>query len=215
MAKGKASSRKKKPAARKSATRAAGAGRARKAPGPKKRSAARKPAARVKKASGAGKRPAGARSRSQSGFLASDLMARDVLSVSPGTPVSDVSALFKMHNIKGAPVVERNGDLVGIITEDDLIFGQLGIPDEERERLAGSGPGVRRGVSVIRRVAEIMTQNPIAAAEDTPVEDLCRLMSRLKIHRIPILRGRQVVGIVSTIDICRILGDGEALLVRA
>jgi CBS domain-containing protein len=142
-------------------------------------------------------------------------MARDVLSVSPGTPVSDVSALFKMHNIKGAPVVERNGDLVGIITEDDLIFGQLGIPDEERERLAGSGPGVRSGVSVIRRVAEIMTQNPIAAAEDTPVEDLCRLMSRLKIHRIPILRGRQVVGIVSTIDICRILGDGEALLVRA
>jgi CBS domain-containing protein len=151
-----------------------------------------------------------------SGLTAADLMARDVLTVSPTTPVAEVIEILKLHNIKGAPVVGRDGELVGIVTEDDVVFGQLGISDAEREAMASEGAGGRRKVRPhIRRVSEIMTQHPIAAEEDTPVEDLCRLMSRLKIHRIPIVKAGKVVGIVSTIDICRILADGRARLVRA
>jgi CBS domain-containing protein len=130
-------------------------------------------------------------------------MVRDVLTVSPGTAVSDVSEMLKLHNIKGAPVVDRKGILVGIITEDDLVFGQLGISEEEMELMRSPGTGARGDLNVTRRVAEIMTENPIAAEEDTPVEELCRLMSRLKIHRIPIV----------TIDICKVLADGHARLV--
>jgi len=185
---------------------------------PKKKVARKAPARKTvkkkkkKKAAPAGAGTAGIR---LSGLTAADLMARDVLTVHPGTPVSEVSALFKLHNIKGAPVVEGDGDLVGIITEDDLVFGQLGISDEEREMMSGPDPRSRRQVKVVRRVAEIMTHNPIAVEETAPVEDLCRLMSRLKIHRIPIVNAGKVVGIVSTIDICRLLGDGHARLVRS
>ncbi len=149
-----------------------------------------------------------------SGVTAADIMERDVLTVKPGAPVSEIAALFKLHNIKGAPVVDGSGNLIGIITEDDLVFGQLGVPEEQRDLMASgetpSGPRNR----VVLRVAEIMTQNPIAASEDTPMEELCRLMSRLKIHRIPIVRGSQVVGIVSTIDVCRMVAEGQVRVVR-
>ncbi len=150
-----------------------------------------------------------------SGVTAADIMERNVLTVKPGAPVGEVSALFKLHNIKGAPVVDGSGNLIGIVTEDDLVFGQLGVPEEQREMMASDEPRSGPRSQVTLRVAEIMTQNPIAASEDTPLEELCRLMSRLKIHRIPIVHGTQVVGIVSTIDVCRIVAEGQVRVVRA
>ncbi len=148
-------------------------------------------------------------------MTAAEIMERDVVTVKPGTPVSEVSALFKLRNIKGAPVVDASGALIGIVTEDDLVFGQLGLPQEERDLLASDEPRSGDRMKITLRVAEIMTQNPISASEDTPVEELCRLMSRLKIHRIPIVNGTRVVGIVSTIDVCRMLGEGQVRVVRA
>jgi CBS domain-containing protein len=142
------------------------------------------------------------------GLVAADIMVRDVLSVQPGTSVDEVSSIFQFHNINGAPVVDEEGILVGIITEDDLIFGRMGFSEEQiRAGRPRSGRSLR-AVEHTLRVSEIMTLNPIAVEESTPIEEICRLMWRLKIHRIPVARQGKVAGIVSAIDICRLVAEG-------
>jgi len=155
---------------------------------------------------------AGGGSMRLSGLTAADVMVRDVLTVAPATSVDVVSSIFQLHNINGCPVVDDDGNLIGIVTEDDLVFGRMGATDEEM-----ASPPTQKGQHGLRArvthfVAEIMTPNPIAAEEDAPIEELCRLMWRLKIHRIPIVRDRKVSGIVSSLDVCRLLAEGRARL---
>jgi CBS domain-containing protein len=166
-------------------------------------------------------------------LTAADLMVRGVITIAPETPVEEVSELFQIHNINGAPVVDESGKLVGILTEDDLVFGQFGLTEEEmqardRERAATSrrkgkgrrtkaggkagGKAVRPGPA--RRAAEIMTPNPITAEEATSLDDLCRIMWNLRIHRVPIVRRGILKGIVSSMDICRLIAEGKARLDR-
>ncbi len=160
-----------------------------------------------------------------SGLTAADIMERRVHKVRPETPVDDVSQLVQVHNINGAPVVDAQGNLVGIITEDDLVFGEMGLSDGELASrgsgglLGAPGPGAALGLvdpegrTTPRLVGEIMTPRPFAAEEGTPVEELCRLMCQLRIHRLPIVRKRKVTGIVSTVDICRLVAEGRVRLV--
>jgi CBS domain-containing protein len=171
-----------------------------------------------------------------SGLTAADVMVRDVITVRPDLSVDEVSELFQMNNINGAPVVNSDGTLVGIITEDDIVFGRMGFTDEELdileneesgEKAAGTEDGFVRpaesrdkreetetaDTDTAHKVGEIMTPNPIAIEEDTPVEEICRIMWRLKIHRVPVIRRGKVTGIVSTADICRLVVEGRARLV--
>jgi CBS domain-containing protein len=168
-----------------------------------------------------------------SGLTASDVMVSEVITVRPETSIEEVSELFQIHNIHGAPVVDNEGMLVGIVTEDDVMVGGMGFSDEELDTLededgeeagqeaaaaAAAEPAVEPAgegdlMDETRRVEEIMTPRPITAEEHTPVEELCRLMWKLKIHRIPIVNQGRVRGIVSTIDICRLVVEGRARLI--
>ena len=65
----------------------------------------------------------------------------------------------------------------------------------------GSGAGV--GDAGPLRVRDIMTSPPVSATEETEIVDLCEMMYRLRIHRIPIVRGGKLAGIVSSLDVCR------------
>jgi CBS domain-containing protein len=169
-----------------------------------------------------------------SGLTAADVMTSEVITVRLETTMDEVSELFQIHNINGAPVVDDDGLLVGIVTEDDVVVGSMGFSDEELDTLeeddedgeTGATPAATPAakpaaeetaegepVDETRRVGEIMTPRPITVEEDTPVEEICRLMWKLKIHRIPIVSGGRVRGIVSTIDICRLIVEGRARLV--
>jgi signal-transduction protein with cAMP-binding, CBS, and nucleotidyltransferase domain len=58
-------------------------------------------------------------------------------------------------------------------------------------------------------VSAIMTSPAISAEEHTPVRDLCHVMWNLRIHRIPVVRGGRVTGLVSSLDLCRAILDGQ------
>src|SRR5512136_330176 len=53
-------------------------------------------------------------------MLARDIMTTDVLTITPNTPIREIARAFRTKGISGAPVVE-NGQLIGIVTESDLI----------------------------------------------------------------------------------------------
>ena len=188
---------------------------------------------RTKKKGGEQKRTGGG-DRRRSGLTAADIMVHDVITVGPDVPVGEVSELFQMSNISGAPVVKEDGELVGIVTEDDIVFGQMGFTDAELDGLddeameAGAGAAGEKPARTAEgtagetedgaqdsphKVGEIMTPNPIAVEEDTPLEEICGIMSRLRIHRLPVVRDGKVTGIISTVDICRLIMEGKARLV--
>ena len=110
---------------------------------------------------------------------AREVMTADPVTVSPEAPVREAAQLLAYHRISGLPVVDGEGNLVGLVSEADLI----------------GKPG--------QTVGEIMSRNVITAAADTPVEDVAALMVRQRIKRVPILQEGRLAGIVSRADVVR------------
>ena len=186
-------------------------------------------------------------------LCASDLMSREPITVPQEMTVADLCDLFQERNINGAPVVDDRGLLVGVVAQDDIIYGVMGRPDLATH--AGAAPAAeagrasespsrrrRRGmVEALRerslravpdarpRIGErafwadlragddpmrmpvraIMTSPAISAEEKTPITDLCNVMWNLRLHRVPIVRGGKVTGLVSSMDLCRAILNGQ------
>jgi len=145
-------------------------------------------------------------------LTAKDIMTREVLVVAPETPVNEFAALLAKNRISGAPVVDADGTLVGVATENDLIDQKkrLHIPtvaaildavillenpfklDKEFKKMTGT------------TVADIATSDPITVGEETPVEEIATIMAEKGAHTLPVLTddGR-LVGVVGKTDIIR------------
>jgi CBS domain-containing protein len=135
---------------------------------------------------------------------AKDLMRRDVLTVREEDPVDETLDALVGKHIHGAPVVDAEGDLVGLVSQLDLHFGMM------TRRPAGETAPTADADHRLR-VGEIMTSPAVSAGEETTIADLCRMMHRLRLHRVPIVRGRKVTGVISSLDICGAIGRGEDL----
>ena len=146
---------------------------------------------------------------------AKEIMTRDPVTCLPQTPIEELCETLRRENINGAPVVDESGRLVGIVSQDDVIF-RKGRPNEETQPPRDIRDLFQRGFASIadsdagpRRVDDIMTREVISADEETPVEQLCRIMWERRIHRIPITRNGKLSGIVSALDLCKIIAAGK------
>ena len=137
-----------------------------------------------------------------------DVMTSPVVSVSPDTSILDAGELMLRYDISGLPVVDTGGHLVGIVTERDFLRPAGSSTDYKRPRwfqvLTGQAPKTF-AVPCERKIAEVMTTNPITVTEDTPLEETVRLMDERCIHRLLVTRGAKLVGIVSRADLLRAL----------
>jgi CBS domain-containing protein len=155
-----------------------------------------------------------ARQIQEESMLATDFMTRDVATVTAETLLEDLCDLFRKRRITGAPVVDQEGRLVGIVSKDDVLSRGRGVVTEPRQTpdirsLFTSGfVGFDQGGNGAATVGEIMTRDVLSAPEDSTIGDLCRLMWEHRIHRIPIVRGSLLVGIVSALDVCRAVMSG-------
>jgi CBS domain-containing protein len=127
---------------------------------------------------------------------ARDVMTKKVITVSSDLSIRKLIQLLITERISGVPVVDDAGEIVGIISERDilnavdrLIKVKVSL-DEEREQ-KGS----------FNWVDGIMTKEVISVSEDDPVEHVCKLMSERKIHRVPVMNGKKIVGIISSMDV--------------
>jgi len=133
-------------------------------------------------------------------MLAKELMRRDVITVRDDTGVDDLIDLMVRERIHGCPVVDGNGRLVGVVTQQDVFFSGIQGPGE------GKGGDSGRNRMTVR---ELMTSPPVSADEETRITNLCRMMHRLGIHRVPIVKDGKVTGIISSLDIVGELADRE------
>jgi CBS domain-containing protein len=150
---------------------------------------------------------------------AADVMTRLVVSVTPETPVAEAVRLMLKDNISGLPVVAPGCRLVGIVTEGDFLRRAETGTQRRRPRwlefLIGPGKLADEYVHTHGlRVEEVMTRDVVTITEDTPLDEVVRLMERRRIKRIPVVRGGgggrgdggcEVVGIVSRANLLHAL----------
>ena len=118
-------------------------------------------------------------------MIAKDIMTRDVITVSPTMTVKNLAMTLIKNQISGAPVAGKNGKIVGIVSEADIV--------------------AKKG----KDVKAIMSKKIISVTEETPVERVAQLMTTHKIKRLPVMRGDEVVGIVSRADIVSAIALGK------
>jgi CBS-domain-containing membrane protein len=144
-------------------------------------------------------------------LTAGDVMTRDVITVKKKTTIRELAELFNRHRISSAPVVDDNGEMIGIVTETDLIEQDknLHIPtvislfdwviylesdkkfEKELKKMTGQSVG------------EIYSEDFVKVTPATPVSDVADILSSRKMNAIPVLDGNKIVGIVARIDLIR------------
>ncbi len=142
---------------------------------------------------------------------ATEIMTSEVITVTPETSVKELARILTENTISGVPVVNDSGDLIGIVTESDLIdqnkkihiptvvsildsFIYLESPDrldKEMRKIAGA------------TVADIYTTQMVTVTEDTPVNELATIMSEKSIHTLPVVRNGKLIGVIGKKDIIK------------
>lgn len=109
-----------------------------------------------------------------------EIMTRSIITAGPETDVSEIAQLLTDHNISGVPIVDADGEPVGVVTELDVIS--------------------RSG----KTAAEIMSKDVISVTEDTAAEEVVEVLRSRRVRRVPVLRDGQIIGIVSRSDLLRL-----------
>jgi len=146
--------------------------------------------------------------------LVADIMVRDVVTVTPELGVKEFAELLREKRIGGAPVVDADGRLVGIVTEGDLMAldADLHFPhyiqflDSVIYLESAKKFEERLKKAVAATVADIMTDEVHTVRPDDPVRKAATLMSEHRFDRVPVVDGGKVVGIVGRHDVLKALG---------
>jgi CBS domain-containing protein len=147
-----------------------------------------------------------------------ELMRRQVVTVPETLPVVRLYDVLQGANVHGAPVVDDDRHLVGFVSQEDVLIGSLGntpprpilaVPDDFDGGLQVARAPVATEVVDGQLVRDIMTSPAIYIDQDADVADLARLLWEFRIHHVPVVVDDEVAGIVSSMDFCRIVGDGR------
>ena len=133
---------------------------------------------------------------------AKDVMTRHVVSIGPDATVLQAARLMLQHHISGLPVVDGAGALVGILSEGDFLRRRETATERRRSRwlefLMGPGKIASEYThSHGAKVSEVMSDEVQTVEEATPLEDVVELMERHRIKRVPVTRGKKMIGIVT------------------
>ena len=141
---------------------------------------------------------------------AKDVMTSPVISVEPDASVLEAIRIMLQRRVSGLPVINKEGRVVGMLTEGDLLRREETGTQRQRPRwlefLVGPGKLADEYTrSRGRKVGEIMSDNPRTVSEDTPLDEIVKMMEKHQIKRVPVVRGGHVVGIVSRANLLHAL----------
>ena len=125
-------------------------------------------------------------------------MTSPPITVTPDTHCKDAAALLVRHRISALPVVNAAGQLVGLVSEADLLPLEA-TPDPRSQAI----PLPPRGEPVPRRVDEVMSPEVYTVDEETDLGVVAQRMLEANVKRFPVMHGDRVTGIVSRHDLDR------------
>ena len=141
----------------------------------------------------------------------SEIMDSTPVTVAPDASVEDVVAAMREHQLPGLPVVDGDGELVGIVTEADMVLpddeGDLHIPHyvnlfggtvflESLDRFEG-----RLRKAFAATAEDMMTSDPDTVGPDTSVREAARLIHETGHNRLPVVDDGRLVGVVTRLDV--------------
>jgi CBS domain-containing protein len=141
-----------------------------------------------------------------------DVMTRDVITVTPSSPLKTAVTLFLAHGISGLPVVE-GGRLVGVLSESDIAAKETsGYSDGDVSRAEATHLRRERAAGT---VAEAMTPDPVTAEPWVPIWAAADLMAVHEVNRLPVVdAGGSLVGIVTRADLVRAFARSDRAIER-
>jgi CBS domain-containing protein len=123
---------------------------------------------------------------------AKDIMTKNVVVLKADAKIFETIDVLVGNKISGAPVVNAEGKIIGIVSEKDLLIA-LDFLGEKKAAMA--------------QVHEFMTRDVILLSEETSIKEISQTLVRENIKRIPIVKNEQVVGIVARRDILRAIRE--------
>lgn len=127
-------------------------------------------------------------------MLVKERMSHPVITIHPETTMQDALDLMRKERIRRLPVVNRRGQLVGIITETGILKAS---PSEATSLSVWEVRELLRKV----KVEEIMTHDVITITDSTPLEEAARIMADSKISGLPVLQDNKLVGLITETDL--------------
>ncbi|MGB8349358.1 MAG: CBS domain-containing protein [Gaiella sp.] len=146
-----------------------------------------------------------------------DVMTRDVVSVTPDTPLKDVAAAIVERGISGLPVCDADGAVVGVLSEADLLVKQGGSPERSGGLFAwlvetASAPDLAKLRA--HTAGEAMTSPAVTVETASPVSEAARTMVSLGVNRLPVVEDGRLVGIVTRADLVRLFTRSDEEIAR-
>ena len=115
-------------------------------------------------------------------------MSTKLISIAPDMDILDASHLFLKHNISGAPVIDANGKLLGILTVRDCFKTTLNACYYSES---------------CGKVSEYMTTDVETVSPDTSIPDIAELFLKSRYRRFPVLEEGRLIGLISRKDVLR------------
>ncbi len=128
---------------------------------------------------------------------ASDIMTAALITVTPATPISEFARICSEDGVSGAPVVQVDGKLVGVVSKTDIITRLL----DEDPRWGTSEAGLHTLGEDLRQVQDIMNEAVLTVGPDTPIAEIAQRMATDRVHRVLVMEEDKLVGIVTSIDL--------------
>ena len=129
----------------------------------------------------------------------SELMQRAVRTVGMDAAVGDAIVTLADSHISALPVVDATGRMVGVVSSTDILMSEAEAEDST----------ARKGLFEDTTVRDIMTLHPLTVAPDTEIREAAQQMLYAEIHRLFVVDGEKVVGVISTSDIMRAVANGQ------
>ena len=140
------------------------------------------------------------------------VMTKDVVAVTPHTTIEEAAKIMLRMHISGLPVIDDAGNLVGVVSESDFLRrSEIGTGREHAAWLKFFMGPARAAAEFVhergRKVEDVMTRKVVTAQEETSLAELVSLMEQHDVKRIPVMRGKMPVGIVTRTNLLQAMAS--------
>jgi len=154
-------------------------------------------------------------------ITARDIMTHHVLEAKADWSVRRLVEFFSEESISGAPVTSETGEIIGVVSLTDILRHDS-LPEKYSEPSGADEyvldtlhsqftpqdiDSLQLSVEPLTTVREIMTRNNYTVSEETTAQEIADSMLRNRVHRMFVTRGEKVVGIVSAVDMLKVVRD--------
>lgn len=143
---------------------------------------------------------------------ASDVMTSNVISVTPDMTVREVARIFVDNGISGAPVLDPDGHVAGMISEGDLLRrSEIGTEERTRTSWLDLWSASHEARDYIKthavKVRDVMTTGVVSVQPETPLGEVAGILETRRIKRVPVIKAGRLVGIVSRANVVQALAS--------